>query len=394
VPWIGLTIALAVVALVVWRVWPDGSGETTVADAETAAPPMLASTDLIETPDQTPTLRPEPEPVPVRAPVQPPAATERTELVIEAPAEEDLSRLPDLFGQAPTETAVATETAPAAAAPDRSPARSEPSPTPDERRESWGWGNRQIEAGHEFLAQNRPIEARRTLSDALLRGDLDESVSDRVRAELAELNERLVFSPEVVPDDPFAMSYTIRSGDLLSRVPKRMGLQLDWRLIQEINRISDPRRIREGQRIKVLTGPFHAVVVKRDYRMDIFMGEGQDRVYVRSYDVGLGEFNSTPVGRFRVARDSKLIDPEWRDPRTGKVYSGGAPDNPIGGHWVGLVGDEPHLADVQGYGIHGTIEPDSIGRQASMGCVRMRADDVAIVWTMLMPTVSEVEVVE
>jgi lipoprotein-anchoring transpeptidase ErfK/SrfK len=36
-----------------------------------------------------------------------------------------------------------------------------------------------------------------------------------------------------------------------------------------------------------------------------------------------------------------------------------------------------------GYGIHGTIEQDSIGRQASMGCIRMRPDDVALVYEML-----------
>ena len=35
------------------------------------------------------------------------------------------------------------------------------------------------------------------------------------------------------------------------------------------------------------------------------------------------------------------------------------------------------------YGIHGTIDPDSIGKQSSMGCIRMKADDIAVVYDMM-----------
>lgn len=39
------------------------------------------------------------------------------------------------------------------------------------------------------------------------------------------------------------------------------------------------------------------------------------------------------------------------------------PNNPVGIVWMGL--------DKDGIGIHGTAEPDGIGRNASHGCIRL-----------------------
>ena len=69
------------------------------------------------------------------------------------------------------------------------------------------------------------------------------------------------------------------------------------------------------------------------------------------------------------------------------------PDNPLGEHWIGLEGIEPATKGLEGYGIHGTIEPETIGAQASMGCVRMHANDVALLYEVLVGGVSTVEVV-
>ena len=43
-------------------------------------------------------------------------------------------------------------------------------------------------------------------------------------------------------------------------------------------------------------------------------------------------------------------------------------------------------------GIHGTIDPNSIGKQESLGCIRMRNEDVAIVFEMLVDSKSTVTV--
>lgn len=251
-----------------------------------------------------------------------------------------------------------------------------------------------MKSGIEYAAANRPVEARRALTLAYDSGELTRTELREARAKLTEINDRLVFSPEIVNGDPFAFGYTIRSGDSLARLTSRQGARIDWRFVQRINRISRPERIYPGQQIKLITGPFHAKVHKSDYRLDLYLGDGSDRVFVRSFTVGLGEHNSTPVGKFRVRPNSKLINPAWTNPRTREYFSPDDPKNPIGNHWIGMEGLEEHLQDVDGYGIHGTIEPDSIGEQRSMGCIRMHAADVELIYEVLVERESTVTILE
>jgi lipoprotein-anchoring transpeptidase ErfK/SrfK len=35
------------------------------------------------------------------------------------------------------------------------------------------------------------------------------------------------------------------------------------------------------------------------------------------------------------------------------------------------------------YGIHGTNEPDTIGKNCSLGCIRMRNEDVSLLYELL-----------
>jgi hypothetical protein len=247
-----------------------------------------------------------------------------------------------------------------------------------------------VDRGFSLIRQNEPVEARRVLTEALDSPQLGDDVKAEIRAELTAVNERLVFSPAIHPDDPFVIEYRIQSGDSLSLLPKRLGVLTDWRFVQRINRIPDPRRIQVGQRLKMITGPFHAEIDKSDYRLDLFLDDGAERAYVCSFPVGLGEYDKTPEGRFIVRPNSKLVNPEWRNPHTRELFYANDPDNPIGEHWIGLKAAEERLEGVEGYGIHGTIEPESIGRQASMGCIRLLSDDVSVVWEALTEDASSV----
>jgi hypothetical protein len=244
----------------------------------------------------------------------------------------------------------------------------------------------------QLLRANRQVDARQMLTDALEHGGLSATDSDDTRRVLTDLNQQLVFGPLVAANDPYAQKYRIQSGDLLSKLPRKLGLAIDWRLLQRINSIPNPERIRLDQEIKLVTGPFHAIVEKDAYRMDIYLGDGEDRVFVRSFAVGLGEMNSTPVGIFRVRENSKLINPQWTNPRTGEHFGADDPKNPIGERWIGLEGISEHIRGLSGYGIHGTIEPQSIGQQRSMGCVRMQAADVELVYELLAENASIIEI--
>jgi lipoprotein-anchoring transpeptidase ErfK/SrfK len=82
---------------------------------------------------------------------------------------------------------------------------------------------------------------------------------------------------------------------------------------------------------------------------------------------------------------NKLTNPGWTDPTTHRTYSPDDPKNPIGEHWIGLEGLEGEAVGKTGYGVHGTIEPQSIGRNESLGCIRLLNEDVARVYELLTP---------
>ena len=249
-----------------------------------------------------------------------------------------------------------------------------------------------LEEGLTLLDNGQMVAARAQLSALLRSGSLTEGEAAQARGVLTDISDDLVFSKKITSDDTFCIEYIVRGGDTLSGIVHKMGLQVDWRFIQRINGIKSASSIRPGQNLKLITGPFHAKVDKATYRIDLYQGDGNEQVFVRSYKVGLGEFNSTPTGIFKVRRNKKLVNPTWVNPRTREFYSANNPENPIGERWIGLKGIEERTEDLSGLGIHGTIEPETIGTQSSMGCIRMGAEEVAQVYEMLSEGVSIVEI--
>jgi lipoprotein-anchoring transpeptidase ErfK/SrfK len=92
---------------------------------------------------------------------------------------------------------------------------------------------------------------------------------------------------------------------------------------------------------------------------------------VKVYDVAVGKSSTpSPSGEFQVV--NRIPNPTWYAP--GKVIGPGK-DNPLGTRWIGL--------SAKGYGIHGTNVPNSIGKAASHGCIRMRKHDLEELFTMV-----------
>ena len=243
-------------------------------------------------------------------------------------------------------------------------------------------------SGMRLLRDGLGVEGRQRLSDALGSGGLDEARASEVRVALSQLSETLVFGSGVAQRDPFAREFIIPKNGALAKIAQNQTNGLHWKFLARINGISSPNRIRSGQRLKLLDGPFHAVVNKSAYRLDLWMGQEDDRVYVRSFDVGLGRDNRTPEGKFQVS--SRVENPQHTDPETGKIFDKDDPMNPVGEHWIAIRGTEPATEKLSGFGLHGTIEENSIGRSESLGCVRMLPNDIALLYEVLSPGRSEV----
>ncbi|MBI4717577.1 MAG: L,D-transpeptidase family protein [Planctomycetes bacterium] len=208
--------------------------------------------------------------------------------------------------------------------------------------------------------------------------------AEAIRAELSRIGQETIFSPRVVDGDPLVERYVIQTGDSLAQIAAKYRLTAD--LLASVNNIADKHRIRAGQTIKVVRGPFRAMVDKGEFTLDLYLGD----TFVRSYRVGLGADDSTPTGEWQVG--TKLVNPTYYPPRGGEILSADNPRNPLGERWIGLVGTGGEAVGQGRYGVHGTIGPESVGRNASMGCIRLRNEDVEQLYVCLVEKHSTVTI--
>lgn len=180
-----------------------------------------------------------------------------------------------------------------------------------------------------------------------------------VLPQLNKMAQALYFSPQPLYEEP----YVVKAGDQLRVVGKHY--QLSWEYLAKLNRV-DAKKIRMGQKLKVVTGPFAAVVFLDRYELVLHLNGS----FVKSYRVGVGKDGTTPLGTFTVK--NKMVDPTYYGPEG--VIAHDDPNNPLGERWID-IGD--------GFGIHGTIEPKSIGKNESRGCIRMLNSDVEEVYDFL-----------
>jgi lipoprotein-anchoring transpeptidase ErfK/SrfK len=125
--------------------------------------------------------------------------------------------------------------------------------------------------------------------------------------------------------------------------------------------------------------------------MDVY----HQNTFVRSFRVGLGqEGKETPTGLWSVKQGGKLIKPPWSDPETGKLLHYGDPGYALGSRWIALDGLGGNAKGRTGFGIHGTIEPETIGTKSSKGCIRLHNGDVKKVYNLLTEVQSLVRVIE
>lgn len=230
------------------------------------------------------------------------------------------------------------------------------------------------------------IEVRNKLNQ-ILQMQLSPQQREKVKTEMARLADKWLFGPAVFPSDRLCDTYTVRSGEVLEVIGRR--LKVPHEILMQINNIPRPQALQAGKALKVVKGPFHAKVCRSTFTLDLYL---QD-TYVRSFKVGLGRPGyETPTGLWRVQDGGKLIKPTWTDPDTGRVYKADDPDYPLGTRWIALEGIEGAAVGRTGFAIHGTKEPDQIGTAGSRGCIRMFNGEVVLMYNLLVPVYSHVEV--
>ncbi len=208
----------------------------------------------------------------------------------------------------------------------------------------------------QLIAQGEDVEANFQLSNLYWKQpEIRKQLAERLRA----VSYRIYFAPQ-----PHYMDgYVVQPGDALQNIAKEYDVS--WEYLAKLNR-TDPKKIRPGQKLKVIRGPFAAVVDLSDMELTIH-SHGH---FVHAFPIGIGKDNSTPMGTFKV--QEKQRDPTYYGPAG--VIANDDPKNPLGEYWLDL-GDN--------YGIHGTIDESLIGKAESNGCIRMKNRDIADVYDLL-----------
>ena len=201
------------------------------------------------------------------------------------------------------------------------------------------------------------LPARKVLNDALLAGGFSAAKTSAAKRLLNEINQAIVLSPRRFADDEFGGTYSVKSGERLTQIAA--SHDVTWQLLGRLNGLSDPKKLRAGATLKVIQGPFHAVVYKKDFLLELYLGSPGEKgsMYITSFPVGLGKDDSTPTGVWMVEPHKKLPNPTYFSPRGGGVIDADDPKNPLGEYWIGLSGIDGHAVGKSSYGIHGTIEP-------------------------------------
>lgn len=102
--------------------------------------------------------------------------------------------------------------------------------------------------------------------------------------------------------------------------------------------------------------PIEVLVDPANHQLAVVSGQ----TILRSYKVGLGG-SRTPEGSFQIS--DKVVNPNGRD------------DGEFGSRGMQLSDSD--------YAIHGTDEPDSIGKDESLGCIRMDKGDIEELFDLL-----------
>lgn len=245
-----------------------------------------------------------------------------------------------------------------------------------------------FEQGQSAFTGKDYITARDLLSRAV-KMQLTSEKDALARKMLNEAGDEWLLSKTIYSRDDICHRYTVVRGDILAKVGRKFNIP--YQFLMRINKLKNPDSIWIGQSLKVVKGPFNAIVDKSAFTLTIMHGN----IIVKTFDISTGRpGRETPTGLWQVTPGKKQKNPSWTDRETNVHYKPDDPKNPLGERWIGLTGIEGDAKHQPSYGIHGTIEPEKLGTAASRGCIRMRNKDVELVYDMLTEGKSHVLVIE
>jgi len=222
-------------------------------------------------------------------------------------------------------------------------------------------GNREdhatfIERVNEALAANRLADAHLMLSQRYADPSVPPDEARQLQGLLDQLAGTVIFSPQSYLEAP----YEVLATDTLESIAARYDVPTG--LLVKINGLDPTVPLKPGQQIKVVRGPFKAVIDLTRYELTLLLGGER---YAGRFQIGAGP-ELRQEGTYMVT-----------DKRDLSVLSAGNPTPPDGSRgtrWIGLG---------QYMGMHGTNQPGPLGRPTEQGCISLGQRDIEDLYDIL-----------
>ncbi len=172
---------------------------------------------------------------------------------------------------------------------------------------------------------------------------------------LSQLAGTVIYSQQSFLERP----YVVQSGDSLEKIGQAHNVP--WQMLAKINNLRNPADMHPGRELKVVRGPFNAIVDLSRYEL-VLMLDGR---YAGRFAIGVGR-DCPPLGRQYVVRDKRSTSPA--------SASNPVQGEPSNGLWIDLGG---------GVGIHGTKTPQDIGRNSGQGAIFLAERDLEDLYDIL-----------
>lgn len=174
---------------------------------------------------------------------------------------------------------------------------------------------------------------------------------------LSQLAGTVIYSRQHLLERP----YVVQLGDTLERIAQ--AYNVPWQLLAKINGLRGPNDLQPGQELKVVRGPFHAILDLRRYEL-VLMLDGR---YAGRFPIGVGRDCPTLEGRYVVrGKTLNAALPSSNGAEDGSRFSAG--------RWIDLG---------NGIGIHGTSETHNIGRTEGRGVIFVAERDIEDLYDIL-----------
>ncbi len=210
-----------------------------------------------------------------------------------------------------------------------------------------------MQSVQELLAAGKLAQALRELTKVYTQPDVPDAQWRQATELLDQLAGTVIYSREHYLEPP----YVVKPGDTLDIVAAQYSVPPV--LLQRINGIADPQRLAPNQQLKVVRGPFHALVSLERHEVTLFA----DGCYAGRFAIGTG-VDCPKQGEFTVLEKSENRAYQGPD---GTSFPPGDRRNPLGRLWIGLS---------DRVGLHGVNDPQNVGRDDNLGAIGLSDRDI------------------